>query len=109
MACGTPVVSFGVGGVLDLVRPGLTGYLAEVENADDLSYGIAELLENETLRRKMGENGRRMAVEEYNEEFVVQQHIQLYQSVVQRFCGYSDQSLNPLNAMGRSPETYPDF
>jgi len=27
MACGTPMVSFKVGGVPDLVRPGITGYL----------------------------------------------------------------------------------
>lgn len=31
MACGTPMVSFRVGGVTDLVRPGITGYLAEPE------------------------------------------------------------------------------
>jgi len=31
MACGTPMVSFKVGGVPDLVRPGITGYLATPE------------------------------------------------------------------------------
>ena len=36
MACGTPMVSFDVGGVPDLVRPGLTGYLARPEDAQDL-------------------------------------------------------------------------
>jgi len=35
MACGTPMVSFKVGGVPDLVRPGITGYLAEPENVED--------------------------------------------------------------------------
>ena len=33
MACGTPLVSFRVGGVPELVRPGITGYLAEPGDA----------------------------------------------------------------------------
>jgi len=45
MACGTPMVSFKVGGVPDL-RPGITGYLAEPENVEDLD-GIVQLLEDE--------------------------------------------------------------
>jgi len=46
MACGTPMVSFKVGGVPDLVRPGITGYLAEPENVEDRD-GIVQLLEDE--------------------------------------------------------------
>lgn len=106
MACGTPVVSFGVGGVFDLVRPGLTGYLAEVENADDLSYGIVELLKNEPLRHKMGEYCRQITIEEYSQEFVVQQHIDLYQSVLQNFVGHSERSIYPVDD---PQKTYPDL
>jgi glycosyltransferase involved in cell wall biosynthesis len=35
MACGTPMISFKVGGVPDLVRPGITGYLANPEDIKD--------------------------------------------------------------------------
>jgi len=50
MACGTPMVSFKTGGVPDLVRPGLTGYLAAPEDGQDLSKGITQLLEDDLLR-----------------------------------------------------------
>ena len=46
MSCGTPMVSFDVGGVPDLVRPGVTGYLAAPANVDDLRRGIQMLLED---------------------------------------------------------------
>jgi len=39
MACGTPMVSFKVGGVPDLVRPGITGYLATPEDVKDFCNG----------------------------------------------------------------------
>lgn len=82
MACGTPVVAFGVGGVPDLVRPELTGYLAEPENAQDLAHGIIQLLEDGSLRRRMGEQGRAIALAEYTLELQVQRYIQLYDHVL---------------------------
>src|SRR5512134_586841 len=50
-ACGTPLVAFDVGGVSALVRPGLTGHLAQPENPSDLAVGIAALLGDDTQRR----------------------------------------------------------
>ncbi len=40
MACGTPLVSFDVGGVPELVRNGVTGYLASPEDPQDLCQKI---------------------------------------------------------------------
>lgn len=58
MACGTPMVSFKIGGVLDLVRHKVTGYLAAPEDTGDFCNGIVTLLEDEPLRQKMSENFR---------------------------------------------------
>lgn len=79
MACGTPMVSFKIGGVPDLVRPGVTGYLAEPENAADLSRGISSLLEDHSLRLEMGRSCREIAVKEYAVELQAQRYRQLYQ------------------------------
>ena len=80
-ACGTPVVSFNVGGVPDIVRPGVTGYLAEPEDANDLSRGIVQLLEDEDQRNFMSEQVRFIAQEEYNMPLYVQRHIDLYRKL----------------------------
>ena len=40
MACGTPVVAFNNGGIADIIDHKENGYLAELENVDDLVKGI---------------------------------------------------------------------
>lgn len=82
-ACGTPVVSFRVGGVPEHVRPGITGYLAEPENAEDFRDGIVQLLEDEPLRRYMSQQCREIAVKEYSLELYTQRYIQLYRQLLQ--------------------------
>lgn len=68
MACGTPMVSFKVGGVPDLVRPGITGYLAQPEDTQDFCNGIVQLLVDREQRLKMSENCRAIALQEYTLE-----------------------------------------
>jgi glycosyltransferase involved in cell wall biosynthesis len=82
MACGTPMISCDVGGVSDLVRPGVTGYLAKAEDIDDLSNGIKTLLDDEELRQKMRENCRTIAVSEYSIALQAQRYTELYQQVL---------------------------
>lgn len=84
MACGTPMVSFKVGGVPDLVRPDITGYLAKPGDMEDLCTGIVQLLEDKALRRCMGQNCRTVALQEYSLELQAQRYIELYQQVLQK-------------------------
>ncbi len=49
MACGTPVVAFNVGGLPDMVRPGLTGLLAAPEDATALGEAISIILSDREL------------------------------------------------------------
>jgi glycosyltransferase involved in cell wall biosynthesis len=81
MACGTPMVSFNIGGVPDLVRPGVTGYLAEPENATDLASGIVKLLDDGLERDRLGQNCRAIALAEYTLELQVTRYIELYQKL----------------------------
>lgn len=82
MACGTPMVSFKIGGVPDLVRHNLTGYLAQPENSTDFCNGILMLLEDEKLRQKMSENCRAIALKEYSLDLQAKRYIELYQQVL---------------------------
>jgi glycosyltransferase involved in cell wall biosynthesis len=84
LACGTPTVAFAVGGVPDIVRPGLTGYLAEPENVVDLRRGIVQLLEDEQLRDHMGGQARAIAVSEYRRELQTERYVDLYRQRLHR-------------------------
>ncbi|MDJ0632140.1 MAG: glycosyltransferase family 4 protein [Xenococcaceae cyanobacterium MO_188.B29] len=83
MACGTPMVSFKVGGVPDLVRPGITGYLAQPEDYQDFSQGIVKLLEDDNLRGNLSKNCRKIAVEEYSIKLQAKRYIDLYNTILQ--------------------------
>lgn len=83
MACGTPMVSFDVGGVPELVRPGITGYLAKQDDANDLCRGIIQLLEDNSARRRMGEHCRTTALREYTLELQTQRYLEMYHRLVQ--------------------------
>ena len=78
MACGTPMVSFKIGGVPDLVRPGITGYLAQPEDAQDFAIGIEQLLSNTALREQMSQNCREIALQEYSLSLQAERYISLY-------------------------------
>jgi glycosyltransferase involved in cell wall biosynthesis len=81
MACGTPMVSFDVGGVPELVRHGETGYLAKPENVEDLCQSIETLMEDVALRHTMSENCRAIALREYSIELQVKHYAELYKQV----------------------------
>jgi glycosyltransferase involved in cell wall biosynthesis len=85
MACGTPMISFDVGGVPELVRPGITGELAEPENPQDLARKIEQLLVDRETRQKMSQNCREVAVQEYDLALQAQRYIQIYQQALANF------------------------
>jgi glycosyltransferase involved in cell wall biosynthesis len=78
MACGTPMVSMRIGGVPDLVRHGITGYLAAPEDVEDFCNGITQLLEDKEKCQQMKQNCRQIAVEEYSIELQAKRYIDLY-------------------------------
>jgi glycosyltransferase involved in cell wall biosynthesis len=82
MACGTPMVSFDIGGVPDLVRPMVTGYLAKPEDAEDFCNGIVTLLEDDQLRQTMSVNCRAIAITEYSLELQAERYIKLYKQIL---------------------------
>jgi glycosyltransferase involved in cell wall biosynthesis len=82
MACGTPMVSFKVGGVPDLVRPNVTGYLAQLGDISDFRKGITEILEDDEKRQLMGLNCRQIAQEEYSLELQATRYKSLYEKAL---------------------------
>jgi len=82
MACGTPVVSFGVGGVPEMVRDGVTGFVATPEQPDSLCEGVVRLLDDSGHLQAMSEQCRLVVLSEYPLELQVQRYIDLYQQVV---------------------------
>ena len=82
MACGTPPVSFDVGGVSDAVRHLETGYLAHARDVEDLANGIRLLLTDDGLRQRLADRGRTLVESEYGMELQAKRYLALYQSLM---------------------------
>lgn len=74
MAHARPVVASEVGGLADIVRHGQTGYLVPPNDAQASAEHLRCLLDNADARRRMGEEGRRVAASEYDWQCVIDRH-----------------------------------
>ncbi|MSQ40787.1 MAG: glycosyltransferase family 1 protein [Dehalococcoidia bacterium] len=64
MACGTPVIAARVGGLKDVVKEGLTGYLIPWRCPEPYAERLEVLLSHEDLRSSMGQAARKLAKEQ---------------------------------------------
>jgi glycosyltransferase involved in cell wall biosynthesis len=55
LACGNPVVATDVGGISEQIREGQTGFLTPAGDAEAIAERATRLLEDEPLRRRMGQ------------------------------------------------------
>ena len=77
MACGTPVVAARVGGLKDVVKDGVTGYLIPWHCPDPYTERLEVLLSNDGLRASMG-RAARTAAQERGWDTVADQLFHLY-------------------------------
>lgn len=82
LACGTPVIGFDVGGIPEMVRPGVTGELVQPGDIEGLRNTIRALLKDPERRAEMSANGRRMAVEEFAHDVQAGRYADLYRSLL---------------------------
>ncbi len=78
MACETPVVATEVGGIKEVVVNESTGLLVEPDNPRILADAINQLLTDESLRKSLGENGRRRVEEYFSWKMIAKQTYDLY-------------------------------
>lgn len=81
-SCGTPAVTFDVGGCPEVVRHLETGYVAEAGNDEDFTRGIAFLFENANRRLLMGREARSLAMKEYDIRETANRYRDLYHSLL---------------------------
>jgi glycosyltransferase involved in cell wall biosynthesis len=71
MAMGTPVVASDVGGISEIIRDGVEGFLVPSEDSDALADRISRLLKDVSLRAEMSKNARARFLELYEQETVL--------------------------------------
>jgi glycosyltransferase involved in cell wall biosynthesis len=82
LACGTPVVGFDTGGIPDMVRPGITGYLAPVGNSTELASAIVKILDDAASATTMRHSCREIALKEYSLAVQAASYLRFYQGLL---------------------------
>ena len=83
LAGGLPVVATRVGGVPDVVRDGVDGFLVEAGAIDDLADRLALLAADPELRKRMGAAGRERVVSRYAVDRLLDDVDRLYRSLLE--------------------------
>lgn len=71
-ACGCPVIGGRSGGIPEAIIDQKTGFLVDPADPKDLAIKVKTLLADEGMRRRMGENARRRALQRFNWQRITQ-------------------------------------
>ncbi len=82
LAAGCPVVATSVGGVPDVIRGGVDGFLVPAGDVEALAERLARLARDPELRATMGEAGRESVPARYAVERLVNDVDELYRSLL---------------------------
>jgi|Deesub1362A_J573_1020465.scaffolds.fasta_scaffold00023_15 N-acetyl-alpha-D-glucosaminyl L-malate synthase BshA len=78
MVAGVPVVATNVGGIPEIIEDGVNGLLVESEDPDGLARAILKVLDDEKLRVKLVENGKKI-VQKYSWERMANEIDRIYE------------------------------
>jgi glycosyltransferase involved in cell wall biosynthesis len=81
MACGTPVIGFDAGGIPEYVRDGLTGWLVELGDEEQLAARISQLVDDADTRTSMSIRARAMMEAEFDIVTQADKYVSLYNDV----------------------------
>lgn len=82
LACGTPTIAMPVGGLPEMVRPGVSGWLAETATPAGLGQAVDRAVRDLALGKNLRETCRVLAETEYSLELQGRRYFQLFQELV---------------------------
>lgn len=83
MAVGVPVVGSAIPGIIDVIEPGRTGWLAEPDSPEDLARAIIAALDEEGMSASMAQAGRDLVMREHSRERMLTTLAALYERLVE--------------------------
>jgi 1,4-alpha-glucan branching enzyme len=82
MACHKAVVAFNYPFSMEIIEHLKTGYLVPSKNVNAVAKAICVLIEDETLRKKLGENAYRNVARNHDSKTVVKRYLEVYSNVL---------------------------
>lgn len=82
MACGLPVVASRTGGIPEVVRDGVGGFLHLPHDLDGMAASATRLLTDPALHARASASARRIAAEEYSDDRIVPVYENYYREIL---------------------------
>jgi glycosyltransferase involved in cell wall biosynthesis len=83
MAAGCPTIATNTGGIREMIFHGRNGLLVEVEDVDGLAAGIAKMLDDPALARKLGEQAARDCRDWFDATKIAERTVSFYSKVIE--------------------------
>jgi N-acetyl-alpha-D-glucosaminyl L-malate synthase BshA len=83
MACEVPVIATQVGGIPEVVRDGIDGFLYKVGDIKAMADGALSILKNPSMRERLGKSARDHATQEFCASKIVLQYEDLYRQTIE--------------------------
>ncbi len=83
MACETPIVASAVGGILETVADGETGFLVPPGDPQAIANGINRFARNRELGKRFGKNGRKRVEEFFSWTSIADKTIAMYSELLE--------------------------
>ncbi|MDH7513810.1 MAG: glycosyltransferase family 4 protein [Clostridiales bacterium] len=84
MAAGLPIITTNQGAITESVKDGVNGFIVEPRNPTQIAEKIKFLIDHPEIRKKMGEESRRIYLENFTEEKMVERLSHVFYSVLSK-------------------------
>ncbi|MCD1294183.1 hypothetical protein CUJ83_04135 [Methanocella sp. CWC-04] len=81
MACGKPTICSRIGGMMDTVEDGVTGYLVAPANHEEIAEKLIRMVKDRAMLNRMGDNARKRAEEKFDWSVVSKQYLQIIEDI----------------------------
>ena len=82
-ACGLPIVATDIPGCRGVVVDGESGYLVPVKSIEQLAARLLDLAQDQALRERFGERGRKLVMEGFSKERVIADTTAVYDTLAE--------------------------
>ncbi len=83
MAMAKPMVVTDMGGMPEIIKDGINGFVVHVKDFEALAAKICRLLEDKTLAKRFGYTGRQIVEAQYTKAMVTQQTLNVYNKALE--------------------------
>ncbi|NLP49217.1 N-acetyl-alpha-D-glucosaminyl L-malate synthase BshA [Bacillus sp. RO1] len=82
MACGVPSVGTKIGGIPEVIEDGVTGYLSDVGDVEDIAKNAIRILDNANLHKEFAGNAITRVKEHFSSRRIVEQYEDMYKQLI---------------------------